>query len=347
MRNPFQRHLFTYTVAIFAGACGAGAGYFLGHLLALKEATRQISIDTGSAVAVFSALAGCALGFFWIIAYRRNGTMEAQLRRAMAKDKLQVVYQPIVNLASEEIVGAEALARWTDNEGRSISPEVFIRIAEERGFVGEITRLVLNRALSEFKEIFNERPDFCLAVNVSAFDLSDPKFLPMLSSALQRHGVQAKNVVIELTETCAARGEVAFRAIDSLRRAGHQVHIDDFGTGCSSLSYLSDLAVDAIKIDRSFTRAIGTESVSSAILPQILAMAEALRLRVIVEGVENARQAVYFSACARPIFAQGWFYGQAVPLDEFRLMMAARHLERFVEQESDEETRYALPVNAG
>ena len=103
---------------------------------------------------------------------------------------------------------------------------------------------------------------------------------------------------------------------------GHSVHIDDFGTGYSSLSYLQDLAISAIKIDKSFTRSMGTQAVTVAILPQILAMADVLNLQVIVEGIETSLQADYFSFLARPVLAQGWFFGYPVPAESFHSLLA-------------------------
>jgi sensor c-di-GMP phosphodiesterase-like protein len=347
MQKSRNRLVSTLAIKLIAGTGGAAIGYLLGRVATLKIIDYRISVDSGSVIIAFGAAAGCALGLIWTVLHHRNFSMEQQLRRAIAKGRLQVVYQPIVNLCSEQIVGAEALARWTDNEGHAVSPEVFIRIAEERGFVDEIMRLVIERALDDCSEIVRSHPEFRLSVNVAAADLSDPKLLSFLDSALERSGVSPKNLAIEITETTAARGEAAIETIHRLRRAGHQVHIDDFGTGYSSLSYLSDLSVDAIKIDRAFTQAIGTDSATLAILPQILAMARALDLQVIVEGIENARQAVYFSSCERPVYGQGWFYGQAVPLAEFRLMLAARQIRHCDKLPAEDEAAYALPANAG
>ena len=231
---------------------------------------------------------------FSIHLYRRNRRMDHQLRRAIQGDRLRVVYQPIVNLASGEIVGAEALARWTDEEGFVVGPDVFVKIAEERGFVGEITRLVVRHVLRDFAVTLRAHPDFRISINMAAADLGDPRFLPMLEQSLDRAGVSAASLVIEITERSTALHEVALEAIRHLRRQGHGVHIDDFGTGYSSLSYLHDLSVDAIKIDRSFTRSIGTEAATVSILPQILAMAEKLHLQVIVEGIETSQQAALF-----------------------------------------------------
>jgi sensor c-di-GMP phosphodiesterase-like protein len=110
--------------------------------------------------------------------------------------------------------------------------------------------------------------------------------------------------------------------IRELRRREHRVHIDDFGTGYSNLDKLLYLFADTIKIDKAFTRVIGTESVTVAILPQILAMAKSLNLEVIVEGVETEHQAEYFSSVQQKIYAQGWLYGRPVPVDEFHQLLA-------------------------
>jgi sensor c-di-GMP phosphodiesterase-like protein len=275
------------------------------------------------ALIVACALVGGLFGFIVSLLYRRNRSMEQQLRRAIRKGELRVVYQPIVELASRRIVGAEALARWTDEEGFAVSPDVFVKIAEERGFVGEITRLVARRVLLEFGEVLRADPGFHISINVAAADLGDPAFLPMLEQALERAEVPAGSVVIEITETSTAARQTAVETIRQLHRRGHRVHIDDFGTGYSSLSYLQDLAVDAIKIDKSFTQAIGTEAVTVSILPQVLGMAEALNLEVVVEGIETSLQASYFSALAQPVQAQGWLFGRPVTAEEFiRLKLA-------------------------
>jgi sensor c-di-GMP phosphodiesterase-like protein len=267
-------------------------------------------------------LTGALFGVVLSIFYRRTRSMEQQLRRAIRQNKLRVEYQQIVSLSSGRIVGAEALARWTDEDGFAVGPDIFIKIAEERGFVGSITRLVVRRVLRDFAATLHSHPDFRLSINVAATDLADPGFLPMLEHALKQVEVPAESLIIEITESCTAQHEMAIAAILRLHERGHSVHIDDFGTGYSSLSYLHALAVDAIKIDRSFTRTIGTESITGAILPQILAMAEALKLQVIVEGIETGQQADYFSPSALPILGQGWLYGRAVAPEEFHRLLA-------------------------
>jgi sensor c-di-GMP phosphodiesterase-like protein len=277
---------------------------------------------------VLGGLFGVFFGLFFSILYQRSQSMERQLHRAIRKDKLRLVYQPIVNLVSERIVGAEALVRWNDDQGVAVGPDVFVKIAEEAGFVGEITSLVVRHALRDFAGMLDKWPEFHLNINVTAADLSDSGFLSMMERALQQAEVPAQSLVVEITESSTARHELAMETIRQLRQRGFSVHIDDFGTGYSSLSYLHALSVDAIKIDKTFTQAIGTESVTVSIIPQILAMAAGLKLAVTVEGIETAEQADYFAAYDQPILAQGWLFGRPVPIEQFRGLVVKESLRR-------------------
>lgn len=263
------------------------------------------------------AIAGVLIGIMLCGYHRRSISLDQQFKRAVAHEQLQIAYQPIVNLASGKIVGAEALARWTRPDGVSVSPSEFIRTAEQHGFIGSVTNLVLRRALKEFREVLNRLPEFRLNINIAAADLVDPRFLPMIEAALQEAHVRPSSITLEVTETSAADQEDALESIRLLRRMGFGISIDDFGTGYSNLSYLLYLSVDSIKIDKAFTRAIGTDAVTVAILPQIIAMARNLNLAVVVEGIESPSQADYFSTDNLKIYGQGWLYGRPVPAGEF------------------------------
>ena len=284
----------------------------------VMQASRAKFIGFIALFRLLGGLTGLVLSFL----YYRYRSVEQQLRRAIRRDELFLVYQPIVKLQSRRMIGAEALARWTNKQGVAVGPDVFIKIAETHGFVGAITRLVVRQALRDFGETLSSHPGFRLSINVAAADLADPGFLPMLDRALDEAAVPARSIAIEITEGDTVRREAAIETIRGLRERGHSVHIDDFGTGYSSLSYLRDLSVDAIKIDRAFTQTIGTESAIVAIVPQILAMAEALKLEVIVEGIETGLQAEYFAASSLPIFAQGWLIEGPVPVEEFLRLLA-------------------------
>jgi sensor c-di-GMP phosphodiesterase-like protein len=262
-------------------------------------------------------IAGVFIGLTLLSLHRRSLSPDRQLKHAVARDQLQLAYQPIVNLENGKIVGAEALARWTRPDSVSVGPSEFIKMAEDNGFMGSITNLVLRRALKEFGEVLKKLPDFRLNVNVAASDLMDPKFLPMIEAVVQEYHVRPSSLTLEVTETSAANQEDALESIRLLRRMGFGISIDDFGTGYSNLSYLLYLSVDSIKIDKAFTRAIGTDAVTVGILPQIIAMARTMNLAVVVEGIESPTQADYFSTDNLKIFGQGWLYGRPMPAGEF------------------------------
>jgi sensor c-di-GMP phosphodiesterase-like protein len=279
---------------------------------ALQLNRPQMTVYTLSGV-----LTGGLLGLLFAAMYRRNQSIEQQLRRAIENDELRVVYQPVVEMATGRIVGAEALARWTDDHGLVVSPEIFVQIAENLGFVQEITRLVIRRTLQDFQGTMRRSPEFGVHVNITSADLSDAGFLPMLEGAVKAAEVTSRNLMMEITESSTVHFERAIEAIRQLRQKGYAVYIDDFGTGYSSLAYLHRLSIDAIKIDRSFVQAIGTDAVTVSILPLILSAAEQLNLNVVVEGVETREQADYFLTSKRPMRAQGWLYGRPVAAEEF------------------------------
>ena len=127
---------------------------------------------------ILGGVAGSLLGFFLSLLYRRSRSMEQQLRRAIAHNKLRIEYQPIVSLEDRRIVGAEALSRWTDEDGVPVSPDVFVKLAEQRGFVSAITELVVRNALTELGETLRNYPDFQLSINATAADLADPNSCP-------------------------------------------------------------------------------------------------------------------------------------------------------------------------
>lgn len=275
-----------------------------------------------AACMALGALVGGGLGLLGLLTYFRGGTMEQQLRKAIRNDRLHMVYQPVVDLKSGRVVGAEALARWTDDHGSRVDTNVFIRLAEDKGFVGEITQLALRHVLRDLGALMREVPGFQVSVNVTAWDLARPGFVPMVESSLAQAGVSSQSITIEITEDSTARHERAIEGIRQLRTAGHQVHIDDFGTGYSSLAYLQELSVDAIKIDKVFTQSIGTGSVTMGILPQIVAMADALNLELVVEGIETEEQARYFLPSDTRIRAQGWLFGRPMPANVFLQKLA-------------------------
>lgn len=254
---------------------------------------------------------------------RRRRTLAAQLRRAIQQRQIDVLYQPIVNVSTGRIECCEALARWRDEDLTPIRPEVFIAIAEEGGFISNLTDVVVQRVVSDIRTILAEHPAFRVSVNISAHDLADATFPDRLQGLLAANGVTPRNIGLELTERSTTDKEVVGNAIHKLRALGHIIYIDDFGTGYSSLGYLHELSVNVLKVDRVFTNTIGTQSVTSAILPQILSMAASLDLGIVVEGVEHETQAEYLRSHGGSIYAQGWFYGRPMPIHQLRNLLSS------------------------
>jgi sensor c-di-GMP phosphodiesterase-like protein len=279
---------------------------------------RKGSLFTGFLVG--GALLGIALALIVIQFYHRRQSIERQLQRAIRRDQLTIEYQPVVDLKSGVMVGAEALVRWINEAGKPVRPDIFVALAEEGGFVSEITRLVLRKATDELSDLL-AAGNFKITLNITTEDLSDRRLFKLLGHSMRSANLEPSAIGLELTERSTANQAVAIRAINELRLAGHMVYIDDFGTGYSSLSYLHQLSVDAIKIDRSFTQTVGTGAVTASVVPLILSMAGQLGLMVVIEGIETNEQAEYFRKAGGRILGQGWLFGQPMPAAQLKRMV--------------------------
>jgi len=310
----------------FLSRCSANYAPCMVTGITLRNAWKQNSSLIDGFVLI-GALGGISLGFTLILQPGKRN-LATQLKRALRRNQLTVMYQPIVDVKTSEIVGAEALARWTNEEGQYIRPDIFVAAAEELGFVGKLTRVVLQLIVVELGGFLRANPGFHVNVNIAAADLADPHFLPMLEKLLAKYKIPSQSINLELTERSTADHHLAISSISKLRERGHEFYIDDFGTGYSSLKYLNELAVDAIKIDRAFTDAIGTGSLTAVIVPQILAMAQALKVKVVVEGVERAEQSEYFANLDQEILAQGWHFGEAVPAKDLLILIESKRAEK-------------------
>jgi sensor c-di-GMP phosphodiesterase-like protein len=269
---------------------------------------------------IVGALLGIALSIILILLEQRQRSVERQLRRAVRRGELTIAYQPVVRLDTGAIVGAEALARWVNEAGEAIRPDIFVALAEEKGFVREITHLILRKAIEEMGDLLTAG-DFELTLNITAEDLSDAHFFILLEQSMQLAKLEPSTIGFELTERSTADQTIAIDAIGKLRRAGHKVYIDDFGTGYSSLSYLHRLSADAIKIDRGFTQTVGTGAVTASVVPLILNMAGELGLTVVVEGIETSEQAEFFRKAGAGILGQGWLFGKPVTAAQFKKLI--------------------------
>lgn len=276
-----------------------------------------------TALTITGALLGLIIALAVVFALTLRRSMPQQLRRAIRRNRLSLVYQPIVDLESERCVGFETLVRWRDRDGIPIAPSIFVAIAEERGFIDELTHWVVRHAFEEMGDLLHTHPDLELSLNIAPSDLTGSQFLDRLDIYAAVEGIQPRQIALEITERSTADLATASRAIHEMHERGYKIHIDDFGTGFSSLSYLHELTVDAIKIDRSFTRTAGTDSVTATILPQILFIAHSLGLHVIVEGVENDAQVEFLRTRGHAMRVQGWRFGRPLPAH-----LAVRYLDQ-------------------
>ncbi|MGD0914124.1 MAG: EAL domain-containing protein [Terracidiphilus sp.] len=267
------------------------------------------------------ALMGALVALTFILFFNRQRTLVRSLRRAIKHGQLSVRYQPVVDLDTGTVVGAEALVRWITESGESIPPEHFIAAAENKGFVGEITRVVITAVTEEIDDLLKFE-NFTATVNITTQDLCDPAFFQFVEQCVKQARILPQSLGFELTERSTADRGVVIHAIERLRELGHPVYIDDFGTGYSSLAYLHDLKATAIKIDRAFTSTVGTEAVTASVVPQILDMASRLNLMVVVEGIEMQKQADYFQHVHPGIRGQGWLYGRPVPAAHFKRLFS-------------------------
>jgi EAL domain-containing protein (putative c-di-GMP-specific phosphodiesterase class I) len=220
------------------------------------------------------------------------------------------------------ITGAEALIRWTHPVRGSISPAQFIPVAEDCGLIVPIGRWVLRQACEQSLEWLKAGlPATTMAVNVSAMEFQDEAFLEHLTLILHESGIDPRALELELTESALMKRVEATAAIlRTLKESGVQIAVDDFGTGYSSLSYLRKFPIDSLKIDQSFVRQIGKGSDDAAIVTAVISMARSLKLRVVAEGVETAKELEFLKVheCDE---AQGYYFGRPMPAPQFAALL--------------------------
>ena len=239
---------------------------------------------------------------------RKRAEVEARLRIAMAQNTLTLAYQPIHDPGMEAPVGFEALLRWTDEHLGTISPSIFVPIAEETGLIIELGEWVIRNAIAECARW----PEGFVSINLSTRHFQSPELVTRLVDVAAHHGVEHERIQLEITETALFDdGELAASILSTLRDRGFRIALDDFGTGYSSLVNLKDFEIDCIKIDRSFVAKLGIDPASSAIVQAVAGLARALGLKVVAEGVESESQvqALRLSGCE---LMQGFYFGQAV-----------------------------------
>ncbi|WP_246277118.1 GGDEF domain-containing phosphodiesterase [Neobacillus endophyticus] len=244
---------------------------------------------------------------------------EARLRKALENQTIAVFYQPKINVASGELLGAEALLRWTDEELGNVSPEIFIPIAEDTGLIHPLWEFVMTMACHQVSEWNQDRSHpLSVSVNFSARQFQEPHYMvKRVKEILDGTRLAPQNFEIEITESILLSN--SSEIVDSLRYLrdlGISISIDDFGTGYSSLSYLRNLPIDTLKIDKSFIMDITEDYRNSEIPEAIINLARSLHLNVIAEGVEKNYQKEFLLS-KNCVQMQGYLFSKPLNKDEF------------------------------
>ncbi|MDE1349580.1 EAL domain-containing protein [Vibrio aestuarianus] len=245
--------------------------------------------------------------------------LESYLLRAVRNDDLMLYFQPKVSPVTHRWTGAEALLRWRHPVLGDISNETLIHMAEQNGLIFEVGNFVLRAAIEKASQWAKQVDDFKMAINVSAVQLKNVQFAEQVSELLSTYQLPAQYLELEVTESCLIADEVvASNTLRVLHELGVTLSLDDFGTGYASFSYLKKFPFDCIKIDKSFVQQLENSDEDKEIVRSIIHVAKKLKLKVILEGIENQNQEDFIisEGCD---FGQGYFYGRPMPCDEFEI----------------------------
>lgn len=263
---------------------------------------------------------GCTYKFFdpaLQAAAEHRRRLEDDLRAAVAARELQLAFQPIIDLKTGRVAGAEALLRWPHPQRGFVPPDIFVPLAEEIGLIGAIGLVVLDGACHHAALWRHNGLDIYVSVNVSARQIPDDLPPVVVLDILHRHGLPPDVLVFEITEgVLMSNVAIAQSWIDSLRAAGVRIYLDDFGTGYSSLSYLKRFPLDTVKIDKSFIRDLHADKSDFALVDAIITMASSLGLNVVAEGIEDEQQLHLLRnmGCG---FGQGYYFARPIAAPDF------------------------------
>jgi EAL domain-containing protein (putative c-di-GMP-specific phosphodiesterase class I) len=255
--------------------------------------------------------------------------LRADLDDAVAQQQFLLLYQPIVDLATSEAIGFEALLRWQHPERGIIGPGEFIALAEDTGLIVPIGQWVLQQALHTAAGWHRTLPDDrlpYLSVNVSARQFRAPGFIDMVCRAVTDSGVPPHLLLLEITESLLLReDEQITDDLTALRQIGVRIAIDDFGTGYSSLSYLRHMPIDVLKVDKSFIDDIAHSEQQRALISTIVSLADTLNLKVVAEGIETPTQRDILARMGCPN-GQGYLFSRPIDTTEALTWLTPHHL---------------------
>ncbi len=253
--------------------------------------------------------------------------LEDELWRALKNNEFVLYYQPVIDLNSGAIIGAEALLRWPNEHGDWISPSEFIPLTEQCGLIVPLSEWVFSEACTQLQMWQEREPgldDLTMSVNLSSRHFETPGLATMIASVVEQAEIDPKRLYIEITESMlAGNNESVLANFSGLKRVGIKFSLDDFGTGYSSLGYLRNFPIDLLKIDRTFVQDLPDDADNAAIVTTIIALANSVNLAVVAKGVETGAQAAFLQeqGCH---YAQGFLFGRPVPPDEFLSLVLAQ-----------------------
>lgn len=254
---------------------------------------------------------------------RQQFEMTRSVADAVTSGRVEVVFQPIVELATGAVVGAEALARLRMAGGHNIAPAQFIGVAEQAGLIGELGRQVLQRACRAARDWIVAAPNFLLSVNLAPHQLAEPELVATIEEVLTASGMDPRSLCLEVTESARLARTPIREVMGQLQQVGIRLAIDDFGTGYSSLAQLRHMPIDLLKIDASFVRGVVDDPHDLALVDAAIRLAGTFGLTAVAEGVETTAQRAQLTELGCDL-AQGFLWTPPVPADEFATIMAAQ-----------------------
>jgi diguanylate cyclase (GGDEF)-like protein/PAS domain S-box-containing protein len=254
----------------------------------------------------------------------RRLELVAELRQGIEDRQLLLHYQPKVDLRNGRVLGAEALVRWQHPRDGLIPPDLFIPLAEQTGLIRPLGLWVLDSALSRCAEWSRAGLDLCVAVNLAADSLQDPRLDETIAAMLRRSGLSPDRLTLEVTESAMMADPARAKEIlGRIHEAGVRVSIDDFGTGYSSLAYLKDLPVDEVKIDQKFVRGMRVSGKDACIVRSVIDLGHNFGLRVVAEGAEDQESSDLLASWGCDV-AQGYFFSRPLPPTDLRDWLTER-----------------------